>query len=106
MNCVLCVKVDLSGGLLFVGAPIMHSMFGLSMARHVHGVVGHMHWNSQCGIVLSYGLDFWWPAFMRGYCLVYLFDLECMCDWSVCRIDVQLCYGKLCFAPLCVGLNM
>ena len=46
-----------------VGAPSTHSMCGLSLARHVHGVVGHVHWSSHCGIVLSYGLEFWWVAF-------------------------------------------
>ena len=36
-----------------MGAPSTHSMSGLSLARHVHGVVGHVRWSSHCGIVLS-----------------------------------------------------
>ena len=64
MNCMVCVGVGLSRGVLFVGAPIIYSMYGLSLARHVHGVLGHVHWSSHCGIVLSCGLEFWWPTFM------------------------------------------
>ena len=41
----------------------MHSIYGLSLARHVHGVMRHVHWRSHCGTVLSCGLEFWLPAF-------------------------------------------
>ena len=34
----------------------MHSMFGLSMAKHVQGVVGHVHWSNHGGTVMSCGL--------------------------------------------------
>lgn len=64
MNCMVCVKVGLSGGVLFVEAPIIHSMYGLNIARHVHGVLGHVHWSSHCGIVMSWGLEFSFPALM------------------------------------------
>ena len=58
----------------------MHSVYGLSLARHVHGVVGHVHWGSHCGIVLSYGLEIGWPAFIGVEYIV------CLIDWSVCAI--------------------
>lgn len=34
----------------------MHNMYGLSLARHLQGEVGHVQWSSHCGIVLSYAL--------------------------------------------------
>ena len=43
-----------------MGEPITHSMYALSLARHVHGVVGHMHWSNHCGMVWSCNLEFWW----------------------------------------------
>jgi hypothetical protein len=46
------------------GAPSTHSMSGLSLARHVYGAMGHVHWSSHCGAMLSCGLEFWLPAFM------------------------------------------
>ena len=64
MNCMTFGGVGVRGGWLYVGAPRTHSMSGLSMARHVHGIVGHVHWCSQCGIVLSWGLEFWLHASM------------------------------------------
>ena len=45
-----------------MGVPNMHNMSGLSMARHVHGIVGHVHWSSYCGTVMSWGLEFWLPT--------------------------------------------
>ena len=47
-----------------MGVASIHSMSGLSLARHVHGAVGHVHWRSQCGTVLFCGLEFWFFAFM------------------------------------------
>jgi hypothetical protein len=52
-------------GWLLVGAPRTHSMYDMSLAKHVHGVVGHIHWSSHGGIVLSCGLEFWLPTFIR-----------------------------------------
>ena len=48
-----------------MGAPSTHSMSGLSLAKHVHGVVGHVHWSSHGGNVLSCGVEFWLRAFIR-----------------------------------------
>ena len=59
MNCMVCDGVCLKGGWLSVGAPNTHNMSGLILARHVHGVVGHVHWSTHCGTVLSCGLEFW-----------------------------------------------
>ena len=41
-----------------MGPPSTHSMYGLSLAKRVHGVVRHVHWSSHCGIVFSCGLEF------------------------------------------------
>jgi hypothetical protein len=47
-----------------VGAPNTHNMSGLSMAKHVHGIMGHVHWSNHYETVLSCGLEFWLVAFM------------------------------------------
>ena len=65
MNCMTFGEVGVRGRWLLVGAPSTHSMYGLSMATHVHGVMGHVHWSSHCGTVLSCGLEFWLPTFIR-----------------------------------------
>ena len=49
------------GGLAICGAPNMHIMSNLIIARHVHGILGHVHWNSHCGVVMSWG-EFWLHA--------------------------------------------
>jgi hypothetical protein len=75
-------------GWLLVGAPSTHSMYGMSLAKHVHGVVGHIHWSSHGGIVLSCGPEFWLPTFIRVWSLVCLLDCSvCAIWWSVliCR---------------------
>ena len=51
-------------GWLSVGAPSAHNMSGLSLVRDVHGILGHVHWSSQSGTLLSCGLEFWLHAFM------------------------------------------
>ena len=28
-------------------------------------VIGHVHWSSQSGVVISWGLEFYVPAFVR-----------------------------------------
>jgi hypothetical protein len=68
MNCMTCVAVrgKGGGGCVFVGAPCMHSMYGRSFARHVHVLLGHVHWSSHCGIVLSCGMRYWLPTFMSA----------------------------------------
>ena len=40
--------IGVRGCWLCVGAPSTHSMSGLSLARHVDGIVGHMHWSNFC----------------------------------------------------------
>ena len=64
MNCMVFDGVGSKGGCLSLGAPSMQGIIGLSLARHVHGVMGQVHWRSHCGIVSSCGLEFWLPAFM------------------------------------------
>ena len=51
MNCMTFGEVGIRGGWLYVGAPNMHNMSGLSLARHVH-------WSNHRGFVLSCGLEF------------------------------------------------
>ena len=41
------------GRVVWLGAPIMHRMSGLSFARQLQGVWGHMHCSSQSGTVCS-----------------------------------------------------
>jgi hypothetical protein len=64
MNCMTFVEVGVREGWMSVGAPSTHSMSSLSLARHVHVIVGHVQWSSHCGIVLSCGLKCWLHAFM------------------------------------------
>ena len=52
-------------GLAFGEASSTHSMSGLSPARHVHGAVWHEYCSSHGRNVLSCGLRFWLPAFIR-----------------------------------------
>jgi hypothetical protein len=64
MNCMKFDEVGVRWGWLYVGAPNTHNMSGLSMAKHVHGIKGHVHWSNHYGTVLSCGLEFWLVAFM------------------------------------------
>ena len=57
IRCITFVEVGIRGW-LSMRAPSMHNMFGMSLAKHVHGVVGHVHWSIHGGIVLSCGLEF------------------------------------------------
>ena len=47
MNLMMFGTVGIMEGLLSVGAPSTHNMSGLSLAKHVHGVVGHVHWSNH-----------------------------------------------------------
>ena len=76
----MCVCVW-EGGWLYVGTPNMHTMFALGLARHVHGIVGHVHWSSHCGIMMSYGLEFWLHALMHVQYFVCLFDCSVCVNW-------------------------
>ena len=46
----------LGGGVDLRWGRLVCNLSSLSLARHVHGVVGHVHWSSHGGIVLSCGL--------------------------------------------------
>lgn len=62
-----------------MGAPTTHSTSGLSLARHVHGILGHVHRSSLYGNVLSWDLDFWFFALMYAiFC--------CLFDCNACAI--------------------
>ena len=50
MNCMPFGEVGVRGCWLSVGVPNMHSMSGLSLARHVHDIMRHVHWSSHCGL--------------------------------------------------------
>ena len=52
MDCMTFGGVGIRGG---GGWPSTHSISGMSLARHVHGIVGIVHWINHCGIVLSLG---------------------------------------------------
>ena len=52
MNCMICDGVCLRGGWLPVRAPSTHSMSGRSLARHVHGVAGHVTIVGLCCLVV------------------------------------------------------
>lgn len=52
----MSVGEDDIGVCVWFGAPIMHKMFGLNLARHWHVVCEHMHLRSQSGSVCSGGL--------------------------------------------------
>ena len=56
MSCTVVVGDGVMGVGVWLGAPIMHRMSGLSLARHWHGVCGHVHLSIQFGIVWSGGL--------------------------------------------------
>jgi hypothetical protein len=64
MDCMTFDEVGVKGGCLFVGALSTHHMSGSSLARHVHGIVGHVHWSIHYGNVLSCDLEYWLFAFM------------------------------------------
>ena len=49
--CITFVEVGVREGRMFVWAPSTHSMSSLSLARHVHVVVGQVHCSNHCGIV-------------------------------------------------------
>ena len=38
-----------------MGTPI--DMFRLSLTKHVHGRVEHVHWSNHCGTRMSWGLE-------------------------------------------------
>ena len=81
MNYMTCVAVGARGGWVSVGAPSMHNMYGRSFARHVHVVLGHVHWSSHCGTMLSCGMRCWLPTCMSVQHRVYLFKCSVCANW-------------------------
>ena len=53
INWIVHVGEGDMGVCVWLGAPIMHKMYGLSLAWHVHGLCWHEHSISQSGIVCS-----------------------------------------------------
>jgi hypothetical protein len=47
-----------------MGAPSTHNMSSLSLAKHVHGRVEHVHWSNHSGTMMSWGLELWLLALM------------------------------------------
>ena len=55
MNWIVCSGEGDIGGCICFGAPSMHRMSGLSLARHWHGFGWQVHWSSHSGTVCSCG---------------------------------------------------
>ena len=53
MNCTVYVCEGSKGMMVWVGAPIMQRMSGLSLVWHWHLICGHVHCMSQSGTVWS-----------------------------------------------------
>jgi hypothetical protein len=51
INWIVCVEEGDMGVCIWLGAPIMHKMSGLSLAWHLHGIYSHEHLMNQSGIV-------------------------------------------------------
>ena len=64
-----------------------HRMFGLNLANHVRGEVVHVHRSSLFGILMFWGVGFWFHALMR------VLDLVCLLNWSVYNV-VMTSYSK------------
>jgi hypothetical protein len=91
MNWIVSLEEGAIGVCVWFGAPIMHSMSGLSLGWHWHVVCVHVHWRSQSGIVCSGGLLFKWPALVNVKKRVFL--------WA-CNVWVMRCTALLCLAIL------
>ena len=64
MNCNVYVCEGSKGMEVWIGAPIMQRMSGLSLAWHWHLVCGHVHSMSHSGTVWSWLLLLLFPAFV------------------------------------------
>jgi hypothetical protein len=91
MNWIVCLGEGDIGGCIWFGAPSMHRMSGLSLARHWHGFGWQVHWSSHSGIVCSCGWLLKWPAFVSVKNLVFLL---------ACNVWVMRCSALLCRAIL------
>ena len=72
MNWTVYLGDGVIGVCIWLGAPIMHSMFSLSLAWHWHICCGHVHVRSHSGTVWSGGWLFRLPALVKVKNLVCL----------------------------------
>ena len=79
------------GSSVWFGAPIMHRMYGLSLAWHWHGFWWHVHWSSHSAIVCSCSWLLMWYALVKVRNLVFLF---------ACIVWEMRCTALLCLAIL------
>ena len=91
INCTVWLGDGAMGRVEWFGAPIIHGMSGLSLARHWHGVWGHMHSNNHSGAVGSCDRLLWCPA------LTLVRNRVCL---LACRVCVIRCTTLLCRAIL------
>ena len=88
MSWVVSVGEGIIGVYVWFGAPIMHRIFGRSLAWHLHILCGHVHLMSQFGIACSGGLLLRLPALVSVKNPVFM--LACN-DW-VMRCIALLCH--------------
>ena len=91
MNCTVWLGDGEIGRVVWFGTPSIQSMSGLSLARHWHGVWGHVHRKSQFGTVCSCVRLLCWPALVMVRNLVFLL---------ACNVWVIRCTALLCLAIL------
>ena len=91
INWIVCVGDGDMGVCVWLGAPIMHTMYGLSLAWQLHGACWHEHLISQSGIVCSCVVLLKFPALVSVKYWVFLLA------WSVWVIR---CTAMLCLAIL------
>ena len=89
INWIVCVGDGDIGVCVWLGAPIMHKMFGLSLAWQLHGICWHEHLISQSGIVCSGVMLLSFPALVSVKYQVFVLA------WSVW---VMRCTALLCLA--------
>ena len=53
MNCMTFSGVGVRGDRLSMWASSTQKIANLSLAKHVHGGMGHVHWSSHCGTMMS-----------------------------------------------------
>jgi hypothetical protein len=64
----------MDGDGLWLGAPIMHWMYGCSLKWHWHVGWVHVHFSTHFGIVESGGVLLWYPTLGRVKHLVIYFQ--------------------------------
>ena len=80
-----------NGVCVWCGAPIMHKIYGCSLAWHWHVICGHVHLRRRSGIVCSGGLS------LRLFALVSVKNRVFM---LACNAWVMRCTALLCLAIL------